>query len=477
MSAPVYTLAQLLAPQNLDGIRSRLLATFQGAGFPAITEWQPKGGVEMGFVDMVGSSVADLLAADLPDIIAGGFLGKASDLWMDLLAETVYLLTRVPATKTTFNLELAVAATVGSPYTWDVGDVEVVGPSGHRYRNTTSGIGTPGDFATLAFEAEAVGSAYNDSPAAMQLVTTFAGVTVRPAAPPVSPVYQSGGSTGQIVVTSQGGAGTFILSIDVSGDVGTARFSIAANGDPPASYGILLASQQIRGGGLTVFAVNGSGTPGSFVAGDMFTFAAPGGPSFVQGSDAESDQALAARCRGRWPSLSLNPTEGLFRLWALLAYPSGTRIQVSPDLATDPAGVPGRVRMYVADARGPLDTTGLAKITAFITPKMGPLDSFVASPASALPIAVSGSVLVTPTTLASVQQAAEEAWSRYLSEIPLGAPVEIARLIQALMDAGAVDVSPTTDLEINGVPTNVQLAHGQVPVEVGTLAGSLEWVY
>ncbi len=482
MSAPAYTLAQLLTPQNLDTIRTRLLAGFQGAGFPAITVWQPKGGVEMGFVDMVGGSVADLLAADLPAIIAGGFLGKGSGLWLDVLAETVYLLERVPATTTSFNQELVVAATAQS-YTWAVGDVEIVAPSGNRYRNTTAGTGEPGGFATLTFEAEAAGASYNDSPDAMALVTTFAGVTVRAAAPTFGAITQTGVSTGQILPSvttpAHGGDGTveahaYAIRIDASGDTNTARFSMQLDGGAWTGRGVLFANQNM-GGGLTLRAVNGSGTPSSFLAGDTFFFTAPGGSSYVAGSDEESDAALAERCRKRWPSLSLNPTDGLFQLWALLAVPTASRIQVAPDLATDPTAIPGRVRMWVADSVGPLDAIGLAKINAYVGPKLSILDGFLASGAAALPITATGNVLVTGPTLASVQQAAERGWLAYLGSIPIGGIVEISKLEQILMDAGAVDVATIELLRLNGDVVNVELAQGQVPTEAATLIASLEW--
>lgn len=481
MATPLYSLLELLASENLDTIRNRMLARFEGAGFPAVSEWVAKAGVEMGFVTMVSRSIEELLAADSPSIIAGGFTGKARGVWMDLLAETVFLLERVRATKTGFNVELVVADTVTTDYTWDVGDVEIVAQSGNRYRNTTAGKGpaAPPFFGTLHFEAEAAGSSYGDVPGVdhFDLVTTFPGVTLRPAAPPFSSVHHIGASTGQITPGGQPTeAHAFVVRIDVAGDVGTARYSISADGGAYVSMGVLQRTNAVGFGGVTLSALPGSGSPSSFEAGDAFAFTAPGTSEFVQGRDEESDEDLAARCRARWPSLSLNPTDGLFQLWALLAVPTASRILVSPDLPSDPTAVPGRVSMAVADSRGPIDTSALAAITAYIVPRLSVLDGFVARQARARKLQISGSVLVAPESMVAVQQAAEKAWTAYLGTVALGGVVYIDALVQVLMDAGAVDVGTASPLLLERDIVDVYLRPGEVPQKAAPLIDSLEWI-
>jgi hypothetical protein len=477
MSSPAFNLIELIAGEGLDAIRNRLLGRFYGESFPT-NEWVAKDGVEMDFVNMVSRSLQELMAADNRDIAAGGFLGKAPGLWMDLLTESVFLLPRVPASRTTCNWELHVAETA-QPQTWDVGDVEIVAESGNRYRNTAAGTAQPGGFAVLPFAAEAEGSSYNDVPGVdhFDLVTVFAGVTLQPAAPSFSSVHQLGTSTGQITPSGNAESHSYIVRIDVSGDVGSARYSIQADGGEWRSFGVLQRSQNVGFGSMQLSAVNGSGSPNSFVAGDTFAFTSPGSPELVVGRDAETNEHLADRCRSRWTTLSRNPTDGLFKLWAMLAVPSATRVAVGPDLPSDPTSVPGRVSMYVADSLGPIDPSALAQITAYVVPRLSVLDGFVARQAVKKPITISGSVLVTPTNLVSVQQAAERAWTAYLGNVPLGDVVRISKLVEILMDAGAVDVGNPEPIFMNHEDFDAFLNPGEVPVKDAPLIDSLTWMY
>lgn len=478
MSAAPYTLADLLTPQNLDAIRARFLSGLQGAGFPALTGWVPKAGVEMSFVDMVGTTTADKIAADLPEIVGSGFLGKQqTDAFADLLAESVYKNTRVPATKTTFNMELVSTATA-PPNTWAVGDVEIVGPSGKRYRNTTAADGTPDSFVSMGFEAEAAGSSYADDPATCELVTTFAGVSLRPAAPAFSAVVALGSSTGRFTPTVTAGASaaahTYTVRIDVTGDPGAARFSLDVDGTGYADGGLLRASTPLAGYGITLVCFSGAGSPASFIEGDTFVFTAPGGPARVPGADAESTPDLMARCRGRYATLSRNPTDGLFLLWARLAYSTASRVQVSPDLV-----VPGRTVLTIADSQGPIDPFGVARVTAYIAPKLGcVLDGVLVKSATAHTFGLTGYVLVDPSKADDVQEEAHQLFSLYTGRVAIGGVVRYSEVLDLLMDAGAIDVTGLNLVDGDGSgPTNIQLGTGEVAVAVDSLANMLQWIF
>lgn len=474
-----YTLADLLTPQNLDEIRSVYLSALQGAGFPAITEWQPKAGVEMAYVDMIARAIDEQIAADLPDIVASGFLGHATGTFMTLLAREFYQLERIAATSTTFNLQFN-SSPAAPPYNLAVGDIVVVAPSGNRYTNTTALDSQPGELsAAIAFVAEAPGADFADNPTpgapgavSMQMVTSFAGLSPVTAAADFAPVVQSGSSTGQIQPAKTGAATpdphTMEIRIDLAGEIGAAQYSCSFDGGPFIPEGVLLASQELAPG-TTVLALPG-GTAPSFLAGDIFTVVTPGGPNFVQGSDEESNEDLAARCRARWATLSLNATKRVFFLWARLAYGSASRIDVTPDPV-----IAGQTNVVVADSHGPINPVSAEAIETFIAAKLSILDTVRVRPATAVNVTTTGNVKVTARKRSTVQAAAQEAWILYLGKVALGDVVRISELEQAIMDAGAVD---TDTLKINGSASSLLLAAGVIPVDANPagLISALTWM-
>jgi hypothetical protein len=480
MASP-YTLADLLTPQNLDQIRSVYLAALQGAGIPAVTEWQPKAGVEMAYVDMIARAIDEQVAADLPDIVASGFLGHATGIFMDLLAREVYQLERIAATSTTFNLQF-LSAPAAPPYNLGVGDVTVVAPSGNHYLNAAAFSTKPGQTTPpVPFQAAAPGATFADDPSPnganvqLQMVTTFAGLSLRPASADFDPVTQSGSSIGQIQPVRSGAAvpdpHTMVLRIEGTGDVGSAQFSISLDGGGFVPQGTLIASNTGLAGGTTILALSGGASP-SFRKGDTFTIISPGGPNYVQGSDTESNADLAARCRARWSTLSLNATKPVLYLWARIAYNSASRIQVTPDPVTA-----GQIDIVVADSHGPISAVAARGIETFIAGKLrNILASVRVTPATALGVTTSGIVKVSAANKASVQAAAQEAWLLYLGTVPLEGVLRLAELEQALMDAGAIDVD-VASLRLSGTAGNLHLAAGTVPQDAndGGLAEAMTW--
>jgi hypothetical protein len=472
MSAPVYTLAQLLERQNLDAVRSRYISGLEGAGFPALREWVPKAGVEMSFVDMISGSLTDLVAADVPDIIAGGFLGLGAEPWVDLHIETSYLLERIGSTSTTFNMTLSCVPTAG-PYNYEPGALRIIADSGNVYVSTTGGTLEVGGTLDVTFQAAEPGAAYADDPAesGFQLAAPAdAGVTIAPAAPTFSDVVLLGASTGTVVPAeiTPGAArsGKIVVRIDKAGEPGDAEYSTSFDDGAFAGRGILAATSDLADLGIRLAAIAGTGTP-SFIKDDTFTFHAPGGPSFVQGSDAEITPRYATRARGRWATLSRNITRGLIRLWVSRAAPQASRISIGVDDA-----VPGQINVVVADGHGAADQVVINSIVEYIAPRLGDLSSINATPAGETTVTPAGTVVVTKATKADVQRAAQAAWVRYNGAIDLGGTVRQASLEQLLMDAGASDVS---DISLNG-GGNLQLAPGYVPLPE-SLIPNMTWVY
>lgn len=487
MAAP-YTLAQLRSAQGPDQVRAKFLAILgadpnPGAtgpnlnhGFPVADWLSNPNGMELAYVNMVRSALYDLVTAPMPDKISSGWLAWATGDWLSFHASLFYQVERNPPTKTVFNAILTSTASA-PPYDFNPGDVWLVGASGHRYVSTTGGHLTPGEGLILAFEAEFEGAAANDNPAIVppSLVTAFAGVTVSAAVRNFSDVVHYGKGTGHFVFASLLGGpdpGVYVFRVDVSGDGGVALFSVSKDNGAFASAGTLFPVGSVHN--FDVIPVNGATSPVSFVAGDTYTMTSPGGTGYIQGNDAETDDSLRQRCRGRWPSISLNQTNDVFALWAKLAIASINRVSVQADPL-----IAGRAQIIAADSHGGVDPTALAILQAFIDPRLGDILSSV-SIASAVSagIITAGFVTVTAATAANVQQTIRDGWAAYLASIPIGGLVRLSELEQIIMDAGALDV---TSLQIGKPPgtlstVNIALDRTEVPIAVD-IVSELTWSY
>lgn len=484
MGAP-FTLQQLLDPVTEAALRARSLSIFQKHGFPAITEWALNPiGTESVFVDLIVKPLNALLHSGAPvdkqiaSIAAARVLRYARGPWLTILASDFYLLERNPATRTTFNM-LLTSVSSAPTYNFEVGDVWLVGPSGKRYQSTTGGTVPPGGSLSMSFAAEADGSSYADDPsiATLVLATSPAGLVALPGGGDFTPVAVQGDSTGRITPRRTGSSAplphSFAIRIDTAGEPGAATYSLRVDGGIFVNRGVLLASGNLLTDGTTVDAV--AGIAPSFEAGEVYVFSTPGTPNYVQGDDEEEDDALRGRCQGRWPSLSDNILDGKVTLWTVTAYPSVNRIQVSADNV-----VPGRFIVTVADSHGAVDQAVLDQIAAFITPKLNVDEGMTARSASTLAITTTGNVKYrgTPDELAQLQADAQDEWIRYLGNLPMGAEVEVAKLEQIIMDAGALDAGDVDVLRINGFAGNIQLAAGVVPVDGNptALAGAMTWM-
>ena len=457
--AAPYTLAQLLTTDQLADLRGQLLAFLQAQGFPAITEWagEPTG-LEMTWVDMLCKSINDLAQSGAPvdqqiaSAAAARFLGYAAGGWLDILAWEVYRLLRDKATKTSFTLTLVSLAT-SPPYTFEVGDVRVVGPTGNQYVSTTAGDLEPGGQVEISFQAQNFGSGYDDDPSlvTLQLATAYAGVSISTAVGDFTVVANTGGSTGILtpVRTVSGVVPTphkFALKIETAGDPGSATYSLSTDDGLPVFGGLLNAANLLPDGTSVNAAL---GVSPSYLAGDVFVFATPGSPDYVQGDDTETDAALAQRCRYRWPSLSLNVLDAKAILWAVTAYPSINRASVNPSTVT-----PGFWIITVADSHGGIDVAGLGVIESYAKARLGVGEGMSAAAATDINVLAGGNARVprgsSAESIQAIQGAANAAWEEYLASTPIG-PSElfISKLIQILMDAGCVDAGDVNPIAIS----------------------------
>lgn len=489
MGAP-FTLSQLLQAQTLDEVKVQFLALLQAGGFPAITEWagEPTG-TEMTFVQMVCRALNQLAGSAAPEdqriasVAAGRFLAWAKGGWLDLLGENFYLLTRGAPSRTTFQMTLV--ATANAPanqflVTGGVGDIWLVGPSGKRYNSTTAGNLEPGGEVQIGFQAEDVGSAFNDDPShvTLQLVTGFAGVTLSPTAGDFSIVTTSGSSTGRLQPERTDPdvkplPHRFAVQVLTDGEPGVATWALQVDGGPFVPQETLQPNNTLSDG--TSFQAIAGQAP-SFVAGDVFLFSTPGTPNYVQGDDEETDDAYATRCSYRWPAQSLNVMDGKVKLWVKKAYPAANRIQVQPDTVT-----PGRFIVTLADSHGSVDQTALDVVEAYVKPRLNVGEGMGAQTPDDLFVFARGVVKVPSTVsaldLEGIQAAADEAWRKYVSSTDIGvSDVKLSRLNQVLIDAGAVDTSGLV-LNAGGVdwPINVEVGAGLVAVVGDLLARTMTW--
>lgn len=498
---PTYTLADLRTPQTQAVIRARLIAALAGRGLPTAA-WTPtaSGGVENTALDMVAGALAQLVGAKMAQAASGRFLDLAAGDELTYLAKHFYLLDRNVATFTVQNVKLFSVPTAPAN-SFAPGELWVrANTTGNRYVNIDPIELPPGKLPpnglSARFQAELPGASYSDPAGTIDtMVTAPAGISCANARPSdYLPARLSGTSTGTIDVEGQDDDhvappvnSVVQIRIDASGDVGAGGFSFKL-GDGPWTSGGPITNVFFAPGpsgdwfidGNRIIFTNGTAPP-SFIAGDVFTFLRADA-ILQQGADAETDESLRGRCRARWTSLSLVPTQGLVALWAQQASPEVHKISSDADPQT-----PGGIVVTIASSAGPASGQAQFDVAEYIAAR---LRGFKGVPASAVAgsaeetvvvksavgrqITPGGVVTVARAKLAATQQASDIAWDAYLRGLDLGATVILAELEQALLDAGALTYSGIT---LNAVNQNVQLAANEiaVPADGTSLTKNLSW--
>jgi hypothetical protein len=297
----------------------------------------------------------------------------------------------------------------------------------------------------------------------------------------------TGSSTGAIsaVFTVPGVRPSFDsirFAIQESGDIGVAVFRYSTDGGATwAAPAVIPSMLDIDGAALVTFQ---DGAPGaSFIQGDIFTVLVADA-ILRRGTDAESDESIRARCRAKWTTLTLVPLAGTVELWAKLASDEIERVLVDASATT-----PGTIIVTVASATGPASPQAVLDVEDYISLRLNgyrgmpapgdaysPEEKAIVNSAKKRAITAGGVVSVPRAKVVAVQTAAETAWTAHLRTVPLGprGVVRLAELVQAVMDAGAVDFTGET---LNGSAANITLASREVavPADGTTLATSLIW--
>jgi uncharacterized phage protein gp47/JayE len=517
----VYTLAQLRTPQLAAAIAARLTAALaapmpDGSLLP-VAAWAPAalGGVELSVVEMVAGGLAAIVAPKLVQIVEGRFLDLAEGAWLTEYAWRRYRFKRGEATYTIQHVKLT--SSVGG--TFEVGDLWVAGPGDNRYVSIERVVLVADVPQNIRLQAEAPGSAYADVAGTVtKMVTAPAGLTaVNERASDFEDAQVSGASTGTVTAAFHSPLNppsflSVLIRIVTFGDLGSATFVCSVDGgatwsDPPSLVPLdsdldtedhltigptwvlvgpgnppLLRESAPSGEALARISFH-PGTSPSFIQGTVFTLL-KGNAIAQQGADEESDAALRERCRGRWASLSDVPTESLVRLWCRLASPEIARVSVDAN-----PGLPGGIIVTIASGVGGASPAAQLAVRTYILARLrgyvgtpGPADPAVGGSAEESVIVNSAKLRsITPTGFVSVprglvtqvQQAADRLWLAYLASLDIGGLVREAELVQAIMDAGAIDAEPT----LTGGSPNIQLDPGEVAVvAAGTsLTASLAW--
>lgn len=471
------SLDELLVERTLEDELNSLLGVLQSKGFP-VSDYLPGGAAHTVFL-ATAFGLADFSKL-LPLVAAGGFATLAKDLedpvWLDLIAEFGYDIQRARAT---FTRQVCRVSCLGGfgPKTVNPGFVVQSPATGNRYIYQ-GGIGVVvGDasFSDIEFTAEFSGAKYGDGADTITRVITplsglsvnnpnrkFGGIDAANAAKKNSANQGSGTVTPSaagtpaltrfytVIVIASGQAGAS-GSVQVSYEQGGTKTTLPTQTPIPTTYAG-------AGDGVTLTFANGAGS--GFSAGDLHTFTTPGSPVTSAGTDDETQESLYLRCIGRWPSLSENIVADKYEAWIRQCSIDNAlgveKMRIRPSTT-----VAGQTDILVATAAGA--PAGIATLQNYVNARDGITDAAEVKAASEDPITLAGTITVHAAQIDAVKAAADENWTDYLLDLPIGGDtstgspgvVRLAELVEAIMKAGAIDHS---GLQLNGAATNYALA-------------------
>jgi hypothetical protein len=481
------TLAELFTSTTKDQLFERLLASFRSRGFPT-TDWIEGAGYRS-LAEAQADALSDFAApeegnaARLQTIAASGFVGFAKGLWLKVLAYQLYQLLFQEATRTTATVKLTAAPGVG-PVTIANRALVFECASGNRYVGPTEAgplilplAGTLSITVESEFPNASLGNPsrnYVDASGTLtRMITTVPGVTASNPAPDFSPVSQLGISTGSITPSRTVPGNpvvptTIAILITASGQVAAASWSLALNGGAFVNQGTVPVTYDIPATNIRLTFANGALVP-SFVLASSFTLQAPGTWILTQGTDEETDEVLADRCRARWPALSDVPNEDVYALWARSSTTQITQVLVTPN-----ATIPGRVDIVIAGQAGALPQSVIDIAQAYIDARHAITDFPVVQSAVSLVIVLAGTVTVRSEKTAIAQQEAQANVATAVAVTGIGGKLRLAELTEQIMAAdGVIDLSGLT---INGFAANLQLGALQVGSFTQVLATGLTWI-
>ena len=471
------TMAELTSPVTADQQKAKLIANLQKRGLPT-SDWG-SGSPDRNWLEMFAESLADQSQL-VPSIASGGFVLLAAELglteWVRLAAKQVYNVDYHVATFTEGNVLLTAATGVG-PTNFNAGDLAVVTPLGNIYRNVNAGVIPLSGSLSALFRSEspndsANGRNYVDGNGTIsQFLIGPPGITPSNPAPDFSPVNHVGPGTGTVIPTTGGSpvASVVDVRIDATGDIGVATYSYRLDGGSYVSGGFVPASFAIPGRNITLNFANGAGTPNSFLKDDTYSFVSPGSWITQQGTDVEADLALAQRCIGRWPLLSLVPTEDAYATMARNASSSVKQVRVSPS-----STVPGGVDVIIATQAGGAAPAVVTAVQDYINQRTLLTDRPLVQSATVLAVTLSGTVYVKIANLTQAQSEAQTNVAGSVLQAGIGGTYFLAQVAEDIMrGTGVVNAK---DLKINGVAADLVFSTTQVGSFTQVLSTGLTWI-
>lgn len=450
------TLAQALSPNtfNVQAIFQFGLSVYQSQGFP-VQSWQP-GGVERTRLLAFSTMLADVVGNYIPTYTGAGFLDYATGLWLQLTAQELYNLIYNSAGFTQGNILLTCASGVAGQ-TAPAGSLYATfAASGLRYYNLNPIVipAGPGNVSGL-FQAEFAGAKYADpsnSGALSLSVGPIPGVTLTNPASNFSTPTHVGSGTGTLTLGgSPVGSHTVVISVTATSAGSPATVSYSLDGAASIALGSVSSVTNLGGVGINITFVAGTGT--SWALGDSYTFTTPGSWITQQGNDQETDAALATRCRNRWASLSVIPTQSLYQLLATSAPTFGS--QVTQYFQFPDAVINNKINIVVAGPGGVLPSTTITGLQAYITPRSRGCDNPVVQSPTSLNVTLAGTVTCLASQLATVQTSIQTAMTNLVNAAGINGTIRLAVIEQAIMNvAGVIDI---TGVMVNGVAANLTL--------------------
>lgn len=477
------SLAELTRVRTQEEEEQIQLSVFQAEGFP-ISDWSV-GGAARTIMKAIAAGNADQSAL-VKSIAEGGFPSLAAAMkdangaelkaWIYLIAREFYLLE--PALATFTQMRCVIACSVGAgPQTVGAGFIVWNPRSKNRYLYNGSPV-TVGDgsSAEVIFDAENPGARFNDAAGSItEIVTSLPGLSVS------NPNTLFGGLDSlDHAKRSAASAGTGFI-VPSGTPIQKRQYSITVKASGTAGVDGLVDIAYLQNGVKTTNSVTpiptsytgipdvtltfDDGAGAGWILGDVHTFETPGTPILIQGVDDESNASVLSRCRGRWPSLGDNNVAEKYRQWIFTcSIDNGFGIEKCEPRPS--VIVAGQTDIIVATASGAPSGGVISTLQDYVNARDGITDKADVSGAINKDVTLSGTVVVRNTEIAVVQSKADELWAAYVRQLAIGGDlstsypgvVRLAELQQALMDAGAIDVS---GLQLNGAAMNLALAYNE----------------